>query len=232
MDWVDVNEAAAILEVDPRQVRNLVAHGLLDARKVGRMWLISEEAVEERARSKSGPGRPVSVDMSWLLLAALDADSSGDPIAELSDDRNVRWRLRSSLDRAPSAAKWPAWLRHRGERRRLWLHPAALERFAQDPRVVRPDLSNRLGVRVSDLVPFYVSADDLADVVADYRGRLDDGDLPVMVVSGVREDLDWRDAVEVAALVDLVGARDARVAAAARDALDAAVAGLAALEPA
>jgi len=39
MNWIDVSRAAGILDVDPRQVRNLIAQGVLDGHKVGRVWM-------------------------------------------------------------------------------------------------------------------------------------------------------------------------------------------------
>lgn len=233
MDWIDVKEAAGILGVDPRQVRNLIAQGDLVARKVGGVWLVEERSVRDRARFPPGPGRPVSASMSWLLLAALAHAGSSDRSAwKLADSRHVRWRLARDLEGAPPAARWPAWLRHRGKPHRMWLHPGAIERFASDPRVVHPDPSSSLGLAVSDLVPFYVADDDLDDVVADHQGQLGEGDLEVMAVPGIDGAFDWRDAAEAAALVDLASARDARVADAAQQALDAAIATLLTHEPA
>ena len=226
MEWIDVNQAAAVLGVDPRQVRKLAADGTLAGRKLGRTWLLVETSVRDRARLRSRAGRPLSADMAWhLLVACARAGSGGDPFAELSD-RQLRWRIRTLLDRAPEPMNWPVWLRRRAVEHRLWLHPGTRDRFARDPRVLHPDLSDRLGVRVADLIPYYVASEDLDDLVADYRGRLGGEGTKLMAVGPVSDDLDWRGAVQVAALVDLVTARDARVTSAAQEALAAAAAKL------
>ena len=53
-----VKEAAQQLKVSPQRVRNMIYDGVLPAECYGRSWLIPDEAVRERLRSKPGVGRP------------------------------------------------------------------------------------------------------------------------------------------------------------------------------
>ncbi len=223
-EWMSVREAAEELNVDARQVRNLIAHKVLDAQRIGRAWLVDAGSVRARAARQVPPGRPPSPVRAWQVLGvlshALRPEASGDVEIE---ERWVRYQLANLLAHAPGPQGWDTWLRNRGKARRVWFHPSARARLGEDPRVARSHLSDLLGLSVEGSDRFYVSADDVDAVIADHHGReLEPGDdapdaLSLMVVAG--EVRGWRDLVAAAGVVDLVEDRDARLRHAARDRL-------------
>lgn len=50
------NEAAALLDVTPARVRQMVARGEIESVKMGRDRFVSAEAIEEAKRRKTKPG--------------------------------------------------------------------------------------------------------------------------------------------------------------------------------
>jgi excisionase family DNA binding protein len=52
------NEVAAILDVTPMRVRQMVASGIITAEKKGRDLLIPQSQVEKAKGRKTTPGRP------------------------------------------------------------------------------------------------------------------------------------------------------------------------------
>ena len=55
-DWIGVPEAAVMLDLTPRQVRNLIADGLLPAQKFGRDYAIRRGDVAKVPKDrKPGP---------------------------------------------------------------------------------------------------------------------------------------------------------------------------------
>ena len=226
--WMSVADAAAALDVDPRQVRNLIDAGALDAQRVGRAWAVDAASVRARSARPVAPGRPLSPGRAWQVLTVVDAGlrpNLGEPEDVL--DRRVRHELRRLLSGRTALDSWAQWLRNRAEHRRVWFHPAAASRVAEDPRVVHVDLGALLDVRAADLTRFYVADADVAGVVADHRGRvLGPGDdsadtLDLMVVPA--NATSWRAHVPAAAIVDLTSHPDARVRQAALDRLSAAL---------
>jgi len=220
---MSVADAAAALDVNPRQVRNLIDAGALDAQRVGRAWVVDAASVRARSARPVAPGRPLSPGRAWQVLAVVDAGlrpNLGVPEDVL--DRRVRHELRRLLSGRTELESWAQWLRNRAEHRRVWFHPAAA-----DPRVVHVDLGALLDVRAADLTRFYVADADVAGVVADHRGRvLGPGDdsadtLDLMVVPA--NATSWRAHVPAAAIVDLTSHPDARVRQAALDRLGAAL---------
>lgn len=212
--WMSVVQAAAELDVGPRQVRNLIASGALDAQRVGRSWVVEAGSVRSQASRPSRPGRPLSPQRAWQVLGVVDHALRPDDVrAPVIEDRRLRYHLRQLLIGAPALDDWDAWLRNRGEHRRVWFHPAA--RIRDDPRVEPADVSALLGLPVGDLARVYVDAKDVEELVADHRGRiLSPGDssrdvVHLMVVDdGVGP---WRAHVAAAGIVDLISHRDARV---------------------
>lgn len=227
-NWMSVADAAAELDVDARQVRNLIASGALSAQRVGRAWAIDAASVRARSARPVPPGRPLSPGRAWQILAIVDAAlRPGEAEVHDIEDRRIRHHLRGLLIRRPELEHWPAWLRHRAEHRQVWFHPAAAARLAEDPRVERADVSMLLGLPAGGLARLYVAADDVGGLIADHHGRAvgpgDDSDesLHLMVVPS--EAPSWRAHVPAAAVVDLASDRDARVRHAALGVLGAAV---------
>lgn len=228
-DWIEVAEAAEDLAVSPRQVRRLVEAGVLPARRLRSRWLVWGEAVRDRARGATSPGRPVSAGMAWMLLGVVDraltraagggADSAAGVDLSGVADRQVRYRIRRSLAQAPTAEQWRRWLRRRARLRRVWVHPGVLDRLAEDPRL-RPGggfaaAARGLGIAAAPPNRFYVASDDVAGVLRDYRAHDDpNGTVELMIVPAEGSApllLPPGEPVPVAvALADMLDSRDAR----------------------
>ena len=224
--WLSVLEAADELDVQDRQVRNLLAHGSLEGRRVGRAWLVSAASVNSLKQQRPSAGRPLAAGSAWKLLLHLDQALSpaSEPVPPPADRRD-RYRLKKLLRSLPDADDLSPKLRCRAAANRMWFHPAAVERIAADPRVQHCDPSSELGVDVSDIVPWYVAESDFDAVVADHHGRhVDDpqpvdGEHRVMSVPDVDDDVNWRDHLIAASILDLASHPDARVRSAAKDRL-------------
>jgi excisionase family DNA binding protein len=94
MNDLSVAEAAKLLDLSPQRVRAMLQGGGLQGHKVGRVWIVDSEVLQQRRHT---PGRPLSAANAWALLAMLSGDSP-DWV-----DPTVRSRLKRR-------AKDPAWL--------------------------------------------------------------------------------------------------------------------------
>jgi len=106
MDDVTVREAAAILRVNSRRVRSLIASGQLDAHRVGSQWTITVDSMHaHRALVSAGANsRPLSIRTAWAAAALLD-------------DQHATWlssaeksRMRKRLARTSTWQTWVRWL--------------------------------------------------------------------------------------------------------------------------
>jgi excisionase family DNA binding protein len=223
-DWVSVADAAAMLQVSARQVRNLVAAGVLPASRVGNSWLLDAQPVRSRSLHAPSAGRPLSLAMAWLMMSVvqrlLDAESADDVTDPLSPiaDRQLRHRIRQLLAEPVPARRWRSWLGSRAERRRVWVHPGVLDRLARDERLRPggPAAAHALGLAVAGgaVRRFYVNADVVDEVMAQYRAVANpDGQVELMVVpAGVGSVLlaGAGPVPEAVALADLLESDDAR----------------------
>lgn len=57
---LSVNQAAEKLGVSGARVRMLLKNGILEGRKIGNMWAVSERSVAARMQSGIRPGRPAA----------------------------------------------------------------------------------------------------------------------------------------------------------------------------
>ncbi len=57
--WITVEEAAEMLKLTPRRVRNFLLSGRLAAMRVGRTWFIQRKDVLDFSLIQRTPGRPV-----------------------------------------------------------------------------------------------------------------------------------------------------------------------------
>ncbi len=104
-----VDQAATRLGVSAQEVRRLVRAGTLPATRVGRTLVLTEDAVDERARMPVGPGRVLSASAAWATLWEL----SGERADWL--DRPARSRLAARLE-SSDAEQVVAAVRDRAER--------------------------------------------------------------------------------------------------------------------
>lgn len=138
--WPSVERAAALLGLQPRRVRNLIAAGELAAEKVGRDWLIDPVSLD-RLRAAARPrGRPLAPAHAWALLWL----ASGDPtLASLANTWLEPWaasRVRRTLTESDWRDRLPL-LRRRARVLHLRAHPSDLPRLAADRNFVATGLS-------------------------------------------------------------------------------------------
>jgi hypothetical protein len=245
MEWMSVADASRALHLSEQHIRRLASSGALAAHRLPGGWLVAEQAVRERAHSAPpSAGRPLSEAMSWLVLRALneniesspDPDAAPVPVLARIDDRKVRYRLRKLLADAPQLEQWPSWLRHRGELKRVWVHPGVLARLAEDDRLRAGGGGTAaciaIGITASEQRRFYIRKADFPAVMEQYRAReVPDGQVELLLIPSAICDGPPPDASPVPlalVLLDLLESPDARAHRAASEVLSAAVSRLAA----
>ncbi len=124
-----VDQAATRLGVSAQEVRRLVRAGTLPAERVGRTLVLSEEAVDERARLSVRAGRVLSPATAWATLWELSGERAG------WLDRSGRSRLRARLQRS-DADELVAATRGRADRLGLRVLPAYRDRVLAADGVV------------------------------------------------------------------------------------------------
>ena len=72
---IDVGEAAQRLGVSETRVRAMLKKGILEGRKIGRSWAISEQSIAKRLHENVHPGRP-SKHQEPFSLEAPDVDAA------------------------------------------------------------------------------------------------------------------------------------------------------------
>lgn len=219
MGLLGVSEAADVLGVTGRRVRQLLGHGVLVGCKVSGVWVVDVEDLERFRGRARGVGRPWSSVSVWALLSVADGDGDG-----LSGSQRARAsrRLEAGLER---------WLPRLGSRcvvHRFYGHPSALRSLGSEMGVVRSGVS-AAGCYGAGLVgpsefEGYVRVSDLETVVARSGLSGDATGCPNVVLRAV-EDRVWpfRSGVRVASLpvvaVDLLEASDQRSRRAGRELL-------------
>jgi excisionase family DNA binding protein len=240
VDWLSIEGAAERLGVSPQQVRKLVRAGrLAPAQRVGRTWVVAGDAVAGRRREPSGPGRPVSAPVAWLILHQVDgrlvcsAELPDPAAARSSGDRQQRYRARRLLAAAPPVADWDHWLAARAEARPVWAHPGVVDALRRDHRVHPGGITVAagplgLGSAVDERPVLYAAAVDLDGIVSDYQlEAASDGQVELRIIpSEVPDALLPAPGAGVplaVSLGDLVVSSDARFRHLARAALERAV---------
>ena len=127
MAVVGVAEAARRLGVSPRRVRQMISDGHLAARRVGRVWAISEHDLNAARRRPAH--RPWKPESAWAVLAA--AEGSPPPSLSAYERHRALKRLQKGL---PNIA---ALLSERADRRTFYAHPADVDRIIAMPGVVK-----------------------------------------------------------------------------------------------
>lgn len=129
-----VEQAATRLGVSAQEVRRLVRAGALSAQRVGRMLVLSEDVVDERARLDIAPGRVLSAPVAWATLWELSGERAD--WLERSGRSRVQARLRSS-----DAEHLVAATRDRADRHELRVLPAYRDRVLAHEGVVAAGLT-------------------------------------------------------------------------------------------
>lgn len=94
MKELSVAEAAKLLDLSPQRVRAMLQGGGLPGRKIGRIWIVDSDVLQQR---RNTPGRPLSAANAWALLAMLSGDSPD-------------WVDPTERSRLKRRANDPAWL--------------------------------------------------------------------------------------------------------------------------
>lgn len=170
MSLLGVAEAAAELGVSAGRVRQMLADGVLEGERVGRVWLIKADRLRAIQHSRPGVGRPWSAASAWAVLALADG-------GELDVSPVERSRARKRL--AQGLGEVAGRLRVRADRRRFYAHPSVLDRLADAPGVVSGGIS-AAAQHGADLVALdgfegYIRASDLNKLVERFAldGRAD-----------------------------------------------------------
>lgn len=129
---VPVKEAARLLGVSERRVRQLLNDGVLQGDRFGESWQVSAPALARLQSQRRHRGRPLGPGRSWALLDLLEGGSASwlRPSA--------RSQLRSSLGRFVDADddRWRSALHGRSDVIRCVAHPAAVDRLLALPDVL------------------------------------------------------------------------------------------------
>ena len=133
MALVGVQEAATLLGVSPRRVRQMIADKKLPARRVGRAWAIDENDLRQQSarRPAHRPWKPAS---AWAVLAAAEGKSPPQPMAA-HDLHRARKRAAEGLQAIVGQ------LSERAERRSFYAHPSDLSRILASADTVRAGAS-------------------------------------------------------------------------------------------
>ncbi|MCL2455022.1 MAG: helix-turn-helix domain-containing protein [Micrococcales bacterium] len=153
---ITVPEAADVLGLSARRVRQLIGAGRLRARRVGRQWLVDGASLPTTPRRS----RPMSVSVAWAFLMGVEP---ADPQAA----RRWRQRRRQLADDPEPESLLASWVASRGER--LELAGRELGAVVADPRLAPSGMSDsRAGLSAADLAEGWVSASDLDGFCRDH----------------------------------------------------------------
>ena len=179
MSLLGVAEAAAELGVSAGRVRQMLADGVLEGERVGRVWVIKADKLRAVLHSRPEVGRPWNAASAWDVLALAD---SNEPNVSPVERSRARKRLAQGLDEVAGR------LRARADRRQFYAHPSVLDRLADAPGVVSGGIS-AAAEHGADLVALdgfegYIRASDLNKLVARFAldGRADRPNVVLRVV--------------------------------------------------
>lgn len=140
---ITVKGAAERLGVSEPRVRQLLASGNIEGRRLGRAWLVSAESVAQLQERNRPPGRPLGSRRAWGLLDLL----AGGEASWLSSP--ARSQLKAGMPRLIDADpdQWRAALRGRNEVMRCQAHPAVIPRLMSREGVLPAGLAVIAGRR-------------------------------------------------------------------------------------
>src|SRR5437867_3462149 len=131
---LSVAEAARALRVSERRVRAMLRDGVLAGRRFGRFWLVRGADVEQRSRSPSRIGRPMSERNAWAVVSRF---SSGRwPALPRWDRSRLRRKVQRKSLLALAVDLWA-----RAELKLFRADPRLLERLGAEPLFVRSGVS-------------------------------------------------------------------------------------------
>lgn len=212
---LQVDEAAARLNVSRRELYRLIHEGALDAFEFAGRLAVPVDALRRLELAPRPVGRPFSPSSAWALLRMV----SHLEVHGLSASR--RSQLRRHL-RAGHPDDLAGRLRSRAARRSWFVHPSMHRRLLDDKRFVPSGFSalDAVGadlVASEDRVEGYIEARQLA-AAADEVGALDDSGIRNAVLHLV-DDLAWLPqrmglAAPAVVALDLIESGDPRAVAA------------------
>ena len=132
MILLGAGDAAAVLGVSSRRVRQMLAHGILPGQRVGRTWVVNRADLEPLRHRRPPVGRPWQPASAWALLAM----ASGQAAALSASQRSrARRRLESGLEHFLGR------LVVRAEHRRYYAHSSVVGVLGNETGVVRSGVS-------------------------------------------------------------------------------------------
>lgn len=179
MSSLGVVEAAQLLGVSPRRVRQMLSDGSLVGTRVGRAWLIQSEQLRRLENGRPEVGRPWNSASAWAVLALADGESP-----ELSPVERSRAKKRLALGLDRVAGRLVA----RADGRWFYGHPSVLERLADVSDVVRSGVSaaaeHGADLLVGESFEGYVRVGDLDELVAQFslEGQADRSNVLLRIV--------------------------------------------------
>ena len=209
MSMLGVSEAAAVLDVSERRVRQMLADGALEGERIGRAWVVDADQLRSARHRRPKVGRPWSAASAWALLALADGkDLELSPV----ERSRAKKRLAEGLERAVGR------LAARAELHRFYAHPSVLDRLAHSPKIVRGGASaaaeREIDLLAQDRFDGYVRASDLDSLVPRFALE-SDAERPNVVLRVVNDSVwpfsdEQRVAGRAIVAVDLLDSDDAR----------------------
>lgn len=141
---MSVADAAASLGISEQRVRQLIEAGQLAAARVGREYVIDSAALVPLRRAHRRPGRPMSAENAWGLLAIL----SGGDAHWLGT--SARWRIMRLLESPREVERVLASAEPRSVVDAWRVPPSDIEKILREDRLVPTGLAagdRKLGVR-------------------------------------------------------------------------------------
>lgn len=161
MELLSVAAAAAVLEVSPERVRQLIRFGRLDARPLAGRWSVDPISLDRLVHEQRPAGRPWAPSRAWGLLAL----AAGREAAWLTPPE-IR-RLRGVL--ANKGLEELAFqLRQRADRQGWYVHPGMQEDLLAEDGVVVGGAKASGKLRDGGPVDIYIAAAVLDRIVGRY----------------------------------------------------------------
>jgi excisionase family DNA binding protein len=214
-------EAASTLGVSARRVRQLLEAGELEADVIGGRSLIDADSVYRRLEHRPAPGRPLSPELAWALLAALSLGELpwNEALLSAAPDRRLRHRLIHQLSSPHDAGEWRRLLRRRADPMRYWAHPSVHRGLLGDQLVsagrARAASAHGLDVSPGGERYIYVPRSRLGELEARYALEADpQGALVLMVYDDgkhMKVPKPGHPAPVAVAVVDMLDSNDARM---------------------